>query len=247
MKGSPRIFGKYLVALACVMVLVGGAAPSVEAQTIKKIKEYLGQPQPDRLDAYLKMARVTAPVSATTTGSLWRANTPLSDMAADLKARYVGDEVTIALAESTTSAQQGSVQTARTFAASSNIAAFFGKPGINTAIQNLFSPNSSQTLNGKGQTALTTSLATTLGAIVMEVLPNGLLVIQAQRQVRATDQTETMTLRGIVRPADLSPNNVVFSTQISHLEVTLEGSGVITEGTHPPNIVVRVLLRVLGF
>jgi flagellar L-ring protein FlgH len=171
----------------------------------------------------------------------------LSDMAADVRARYVGDEITIQLAESTTSAQQGSVQTARTFAASSNIAAFFGKPGVNTAIQNLFSPNSSQTLNGKGQTALTTSLATTLGAVVMEVLPNGLLVIEAQRQVRATDQTETMTLRGIVRQADLSPNNVVSSTAISHLEVKLEGTGVITEGTHPPNIVVRVLLRVLGF
>ncbi len=248
MRAFARIFGKYLVTLASLVMLASVSAPC-PAQTIKKIKEYLGQPQPDRLDAYLKMARLTAPrgAGAVTTGSLWRANTPLSDMASDLKARYVGDEVTIQLAESTTSAQQGSVQTARTFAASSNIAAFFGKPGVNTAIQNLFSPNSSQTLNGKGQTALTTSLATTLGAIVMEVLPNGLLVIQAQRQVRATDQTETMILRGIVRPADLSPNNVVFSTQISHLEVTLEGSGVITEGTHPPNIVVRVLLRVLGF
>jgi flagellar L-ring protein FlgH len=214
---------------------------------MQKIKEYLGKPQPDRLDEYLKTARLNAPVSPTTTGSLWRANTPLSDMASDVKARYVGDEITIQLAESTTSAQQGSVQTARTFAASSNIAAFFGKPGVNTAIQNLFSPNSAQTLNGKGQTALTTSLATTLGAVVMEVLPNGLLVIEAQRQVRATDQTETMTLRGIVRQVDLSPNNVVSSTAISHLEVKLEGTGVITEGTHPPNIVVRVLLRVLGF
>jgi flagellar L-ring protein FlgH len=226
--------------------LLLAAASPCPAQ-MKKIKEYLGAPQPDRLDEYLKTARLNAPVSPTTTGSLWRANTPLSDMAADVRARYVGDEITIQLAESTTSAQQGSVQTARTFAASSNIAAFFGKPGVNTAIQNLFSPNSSQTLNGKGQTALTTSLATTLGAVVMEVLPNGLLVIEAQRQVRATDQTETMTLRGIVRQADLSPNNVVSSTAISHLEVKLEGTGVITEGTHPPNIVVRVLLRVLGF
>jgi flagellar L-ring protein FlgH len=230
-----------------VAVLLALCAPSPCKAQMKKVKEFLGAPQPDRLDQYLKLARLNAPVSPTTTGSLWRANTPLSDMAADVKARYVGDEITILLAESTTSAQQGSVQTARTFGASSNIAAFFGKPGANTAVQNLFSPNSSQTLNGKGQTALTTSLATTLGAVVMEVLPNGLLVIEAQRQVRATDQTETMTLRGIVRQTDLSPNNVVFSTSISHLEVKLEGTGVITEGTHPPNIVVRVLLRVLGF
>jgi len=236
----------FVGAMALALSVMGGVASPCDAQ-IKKVKEFLGAPQPDRLDQYLKLARLNAPVSSSTTGSLWRANTPLSDMAADVKARYVGDEITIQLAESTTSAQQGSVQTARTFAASSNIAAFFGKPGVNTAIQNLFSPTSSQTLNGKGQTALTTSLATTLGAVVMEVLPNGLLVIEAQRQVRATDQTETMTLRGIVRQSDLSPNNVVPSTAISHLEVRLEGTGVITEGTHPPNIVVRVLLRVLGF
>jgi len=241
--GKPSFFA---AAVALPLSLLFCAPSPCQAQ-IKKVKEFLGAPQPDRLDAYLKLARLNAPVSPTTTGSLWRTNTPLSDMAADVKARYVGDEITIQLAESTTSAQQGSVQTARTFAASSNIAAFFGKPGINTAVQNLFSPNSLQTLNGKGQTALTTSLATTLGAVVMEVLPNGLLVIEAQRQVRATDQTETMTLRGIVRQTDLSPNNVVSSTAISHLEVKLEGTGVITEGTHPPNIVVRVLLRILGF
>ena len=236
----------FFAALVLTLSGIAGTASRSDAQ-LKKVKEFLGAPQPDRLDDYLKLARLGAAAGPSTTGSLWRANTPLSDMASDMRARFVGDEVTIQLAESTTSAQQGSVQTARTFAASSNIAAFFGKPGINTAIQNLFSPNSSQTLNGKGQTALTTSLATTLGAVVTEVLPNGLLVIQAQRQVRATDQTETMTLRGIVRQADLSPNNVVSSTAISNLEVTLEGMGVITEGTHPPNIVVRVLLRVLGF
>ncbi len=171
--------------------------------------------------------------------------TELSDLASDDKARSVGDEITIQLAESTTSAQQGSVQTARTFSASSSISTFFGLS--NSHLQNLFTPSSTQTLNGKGQTALTTSLTTTLGANVIEVLPNGLLVIEAQRQVRTTDQTETMTLRGIVRSDDLTPANVILSTQISHLEVKLEGNGVITEGTHPPNAVVRILLRFLGF
>ena len=81
----------------------------------------------------------------------------------------------------------------------------------------------------------------------MEVLPDGLLVIEAQRQVRVTDQNETIVLRGIVRRSDLSPTNVVLSTSISHLEVNVVGKGVITEGTHPPNPIIRIMLRVLGF
>jgi flagellar L-ring protein FlgH len=238
-----RVVAAIIALLACIG-LPFAALPCV-AQTQKLKKLVNGSKQPDPLDQYLTTVRLAAALDAPTTGSLWRSNGKMADMASDDKARYVGDEVTIQLAESTSSAQQGAVQTARTMAASSGIAAFFGM--TNHAAANLFSPSSTQTLNGKGQTALTTSLATTLGANVIEVLPDGLLVIEAQRQVRATDQTETMTLRGIVRRADLSPNNVVLSTSISHLEVKLEGKGVITEGTHPPNIVVRVLLRVLGF
>ncbi|MFY9805319.1 MAG: flagellar basal body L-ring protein FlgH [Candidatus Acidiferrales bacterium] len=211
-------------------------------QTGKKPKK---APKPDALDQYLQTVRFSAHSEAPTTGSLWRPNGLMSDMASDDKARYVGDEVTIQLAESTVSAQQGSVQTARTMAASSGIAAFFGR--TNSTMSNLFSPSSSQTLNGKGQTALATSFATTLGANIVEVLPDGLFVIEARRQVRVTDQTETIVLRGIVRRSDLSPTNVVLSSSISQLEVKMEGKGVITEGTHPTNAVVRILLRVLGF
>jgi len=234
------------MAIAAGLFPVPAAAQSTDTKA-QRVKNLVNPQRPDALDEYLKSARVSPLPPAQTTGSLWFSSGKFSDIASDDKARGVGDAITIQLAESTTSAQQGSVQTARTFSASSSITAFFGLTGSHSAVQNLFSPNSAQALNGKGQTALTTSLATTLGATVIEVLPNGLLVIEAQRQVRATDQTETMTLRGIVRMDDISPTNTILSSQISHLEVKLEGSGVITEGTHPPNALVRILLRVLAF
>jgi|SRR5579863_4417589 len=231
-------------ALLCCIEMSFAARPcAAQVQKLKKLLKPASQPDP--LDQYLKTARVAALVNEPTTGSLWRSNGTMADMASDDKARYLGDEVTIQLAESTTSAQQGSVQTARTMSASSGVTAFFGLS--NPAASNLFSPNSTQTLAGKGQTSLTTSLITTIGANVVEVLPDGLLVIEAQRQVRVTDQNETIVLRGIVRRSDLSPANVVLSTSISHLEVNVVGKGVITEGTHPPNPIIRIMLRVLGF
>lgn len=200
----------------------------------------------DALDAYL--AQFPAQSSnPTAIGSLWDPIGKMSDLASDAKARYVGDLVTIQLAESTTSALQGSVQTSRSLTASSSISAFFGKVGGGSAAQNIFSPNSSQALTGKGQTALATSLDTTLAADVTRVLPNGLLVIEARREVEVSEQRQAMVLRGIVRPQDISPSDVVLSTSVSHLDVTLDGKGVLTESTRQPGLIVRTLLHFFNF
>lgn len=205
------------------------------------------QSKQDQLNSYLDRARQWNAPLALSNGSLWTPTGRLSDLGIDAKARYRGDIVQIQLAESTTSALQGSVQTSRTFSASSGIAAFFGLPASTSPVGNMFSPSSSQALTGKGQTALSTSLSTTLAANVVEVLPNGQMVIEATRDVEVTDQHETMVLRGIIRSEDISPLDVVPSTAISHMEVSLVGKGVITEGTHPPNSILRLVLRVVGF
>jgi flagellar L-ring protein FlgH len=221
-------------------------APSLHAQLLHKLK-FHSQPKTDALAAYLDRAREWSVPFKPSGGSLWNPDGRMSDLATDAKARYRGDVVQIQLAENTSSALQGSVQTQRTYAASSGIAAFFGLPAATSPVGNMFSPSSSQALNGKGQTALSTSLTTTLAANVVEVLPNGQLVIEATRDVEVSDQRETMVLHGVIRPQDISPANAVSSTAISHMEVNLTGKGVITEGTHPPNGIVRVLLRVVGF
>lgn len=223
---------------ALLLLGVGGA----QARSKNKSK----QPKPDALDAYIAQFPPAA-AYVPTTGSLWYPNGRMSDLASDAKARYPGDQLTIQLAESTTSALQGTVQTSRTLAASSSIGAFFGKVGGGSAAQNIFSPNSSQALTGKGQTALATTLDTTLAANVAQVLSNGLLVIEARREVEVSQQKQTMVLRGIVRPQDISPNNVVLSTAVSHLEVTLDGKGVLTESTRQPGWVVRTLLHFFNF
>lgn len=238
----PRAVGPSQAASAgiCTALLFALLPFVAQAKITSKSKS-----MPDALDTYLATARRQPAQPARATGSLWDPNGRMSDMAADAKARYVGDLVTINIAESTSSAQQESAQTSRAFSASSSLAALLGTTG--TREQNLFSPSSNQSLNGKGQTALSTSLTTTLAASVTEVLPDGMLVIEARRDVLVTNQKETMVLRGVIRREDLSPQNAVSSTAISHLEVSLKGNGVVSESTRPPNVVVRILLRVFGF
>jgi len=226
------------------IILMLALCPLCSAQILSKLKK---QPEANTLDAYLQQARLLSAQPAPGMGSLWNPSGRMSDVASDSKGHASGDLIHIQLSESTSSAAQGSVQTARTYNASSGISAFFGLPVAGSPVANMFSPNSSQTLNGKSQTALTTSLTTTLAANVIEVLPNGLLVVEAQRDVEVSDQHQTLVLHGIVRPEDLSPQNVVLSTAISHMQVSLTGKGVISDGTHPPNAVVRALLRIVGF
>jgi flagellar L-ring protein precursor FlgH len=149
--------------------------------------------------------------------------------------------------ESTTAAEDGAVKTARAFSASSGISALMGTLGPNNSLQNMFSPNSSRTLNGQGQTSSDASLTTSLSGRVVDVLPNGFLVIEAERQMFMNNQHQTVIIHGVVRPGDISSNNAVSSTSISNLELELKGKGVISDGVAPPNKLVRMILKVVGF
>jgi len=235
--------------LVVSLMLTSSAGAQSIASSLKSKAKNAVHPAgtPDSLDQYLTRARRWVGSYSPTTGSLWYPDGRLSDVGSDTKSHAIGDMVTIQLVESTNSSQQGTVQTQRTLAASSNISAFFGVPGSRSAMQNIFSPNSSQALNGKGQTTLQTTLSTTLAGNVVEVLPNGYMVIEASRDENVTDQRQTLVLRGIIRRDDISPANVVLSTAISQLEVSIKGKGVISDGTRQPNAIVRFMLRILGF
>jgi len=116
-----------------------------------------------------------------------------------------------------------------------------------TGVANLFSPTSAQALAGKGQASSTTSLITTLTGRVAAVLPTGTLVVEAERQIMMNNQHETVILRGLVRPGDLDATNTIASNSVGNLEVEVKGKGVISEGTRPPNPVVKWILRIVGF
>ncbi|MFZ0960097.1 MAG: flagellar basal body L-ring protein FlgH [Terriglobia bacterium] len=204
-----------------------------------------GQPTKDYLAEYIERAKAMK-ASTPSTGSFWTPQSPYSDMASDYKARNVNDLIVIQVVESTTAAEDGAVKTARTFSASSGVGVM-GIPGSTAGIQNIFSPNSTQALNGQGQTSSDSVLTTSLSGRVVEVLPNGFLIIEAVRQMFMNNQHQTVIIHGVVRPGDINASNAVASTAISNLEVELKGKGVISDGVAPPNKLVRLILKLVGF
>jgi flagellar L-ring protein precursor FlgH len=203
--------------------------------------------QSETLAEYLRRMQLPAAgASATTTGSLWRDDGRLVRMAADYKAAQVGDLLTILVAQDLSATSAGNVATDRSLKASSGIDALAGGVDVSD-MQNLLSLHSSQTLAGKAQATSQSSLRTRLAGRVAAVLPEGTLVVEAERQITMNNERQTILLRGLVRPGDIAPDNSVSSNAIGNLELELKGKGVISDGTRPPTPVTRILLHILGF
>ena len=203
--------------------------------------------QNESLSQYLaRMGQENSPIAAKTMGSLWTDTGRLATISADYKATHVGDLITIVVSQNITANNAGSVSSQRNLSASSGISALPGQLRT-TGVASLFSPTSAYSLAGKGQAATTSSLTTNLAGRVVAELPNGALVIEAERHLTMNNEKQVLLLRGMVRPGDIAPNNSVASDAIANLALELKGKGVISEGNRPPNPIVRTILRIVGF
>lgn len=179
-------------------------------------------------------------------GSLWTDDGPFAHMNTDYKAMHVGDLIVIVVAQGTTANNANSVSTARAFNASSGISALAGHLKT-SGVEQIFSPQSSQSLSGKSQGSTTSTLNTTLAGRVVAVLPSRAMVIEAERQLTMNNEKQTIVVRGLVRPGDVGPDGSVASNRVANLELELKGKGVLSDGTRPPNPLVRTLLKMVGF
>lgn len=181
-----------------------------------------------------------------TVGSLWSASNVLGDLSVDYKAHRVNDAIVILVSVQTTAAQSGDSSYQRTFQTSSGITGLAGAVNT-TGLNPLFNANSSTALKGAGATDSKTTFQTTLTGQVIDVLPSGNLVVEAQRRIFMNNQHEDVTVRGVVRPGDIGPNNIVSSTQLSNLEIEMKGKGIIADSTRPLNPITKALLWLVGF
>ncbi len=205
-------------------------------------------PQKTRADYVSRMQQqITAAPAEVTLGSLWTSTGALTNLQADYKASRLNDVVTIVVVQRTTAQATGNVGTQRDFNTSSGISGLAGYIKPTSALSNLLTAQSSTKLKGAGSTDASTTMNTNLAGQVIAVLPNGNLVVEAERLVTINNQKETMLVRGVLRPGDIRPDNSAFSTVLSNLEVELKGKGVVSDATRPPNPLVRALLWVIGF
>jgi flagellar L-ring protein precursor FlgH len=223
------------------------AAVFASAGVIPKKKDS----QPSAVDDYIRQAegRATSEGAATTPGSTWVGYSMMTDLTRDQRASRVDDVVTILVAESASAVTTGNTKTSRTSSTKTTISSLPGikSPAATALLSSMPSLSGDTELNGQGTTARSTTLTTNLTARVAKVLPNGFLVVEGMKTVQINQEWQTVTVRGVVRPADLTNTNTVSSDRVAQLEVKLDGKGVIKDAIRRPNFLYRLLLGVLPF
>ena len=233
---------RLLVALLCGISAASTAAASEKQQKLPK-----PTPPDIALDAYIARVRAENAAEVRAPGAIWTPDGRLTRLSSDVKASRVHDPIAIVVSESLAASTDGTVKNSRASSASSQISALFGKLSAGNALNNLLNQNSASALNAQGQSVTNSSLSTIVGGEVVDTLPNGMLVIQAVRQLTFNQQTQLIKLRGLVRPEDVSPQNQVLSTEITSLELEVVGKGIINDYTYRQNPVVRFLQKLLVF
>jgi flagellar L-ring protein precursor FlgH len=226
------------------ILIIVAITPVAEAGKSKKSKDDSDQQRTGYI-ARLQQHDVNG-ASGETVGSLWSPSNSLGDLSIDYKAHRLNDTIVIAVAVQTTAAQSGDSSYQRTFQTSSGITGLAGAVNT-TGLNPLFNANSSTALKGAGATDSNTTFQTSLTGQVIAVLPSGNLVVEAQRKIFMNNQHENVTVRGVVRPGDIGPNNIVSSTQLSNLEIEMKGKGIIADSTRPLNPITKALLWLIGF
>jgi flagellar L-ring protein FlgH len=199
------------------------------------------------LASYLARVRAETTSALPTQGAIWTDTGRLTRMTTDVRAMRPNDLISVVVEESLAATTTGKVNNSRASAANSGISGLIGTLHAGNALQNLITQSSANSLGAQGESDTASSLTTTFGGQVIDVLPNGMLVIEAARQVEFSQQTQTIILRGLVRPEDISQQNQVLSTAISSLELEVKGKGIVNDYTRRQNPLVRWLQQILVF
>jgi flagellar L-ring protein precursor FlgH len=178
-------------------------------------------------------------------GSLFTASGRLADSARDVRASEVNDIVTIVVNEAASAVVNGTSVSSRKSSVNTSITAAYGI--TNPRLNNLLGTSNDIELAGAGSTSRNLSLSTTISARVVEVQPNGNLVIEGTKDIGVNSDKQSITVHGIVRPADLSSANMVNSVQVANLSIKVTGKGVVGDAIRRPNFLYRFLLGLLPF
>ncbi len=149
----------------------------------------------------------------------------------DIKANKVGDILTVMIYEQSKASQKAETKTQK----SSKMDAS-GGPGIGSLdFIPLFAMDveNSNSFDGKGENIRNGSLSARMSVTVITVLPNGDLVIEGYRTVGISGDRETLSLTGIVRQKDISPDNTIDSYLIADAEIHYTGKGNANTGSRP--------------
>jgi flagellar L-ring protein precursor FlgH len=209
---------KRCVHILSLFLVVGCAVQKTEVKT-------------SRLDE-----QVQKPALDYSSGSIWQASS--ASVTEDFKARRKGDIITIVVSETSSASKKADTATSRDTELKAGMPNFLGleKAAIlnkNMDLSQLLNANAKSTYSGAGSTSRTENLSATISAKVIDVLPNGNLLIEGRRNIKVNNEDQEIVLEGVVRQRDVSTDNTVNSSYVADAKISYSGKGIISDRQSP--------------
>ncbi len=210
--------GSLSLLLGCALILVSGCAT-------------LQPPEPLPQVDYSTLEQRTPPQEP---GSIYRAGHSLP-LFEDLRARRVGDVLTVILTEETRASKSATTTIAKENTTDIDNPTLFGLPvtleratkgKLGSLEQNIAA---SREFSGSGKSDQSNRLDGSIQVVVVEELPNRYLRIAGEKVLSINQGDERVRITGIVRPEDIRVDNTVLSTRVANARITYRGTGVLAD------------------
>jgi flagellar L-ring protein precursor FlgH len=175
-------------------------------------------------------------------GSLWTEISE-SNLFNDIKARKIGDVITVRIVEDPEATLNANTKTSRSSSIDAAKLKFLGymkaladknsRLAQDPGTDDLISASLGTKFDGKGSSDRDGHVKAYISAVVEKVLYNGNLYIRGKREIRVNNETQYITLSGIVRPEDISSANEVSSTYVADANITYSGTGPLADKQKP--------------
>ena len=201
-----------LLTLIGAIVLLGGCAMLSPAQ-----------PAADPLLA-------TAVAPAPQNGAIYAAGSSGIALFEDQKARNVGDMLTILLVETTTAKSSAATTTAKDTKSAIGAPTVAGMPVMINGVAVLSGAlDSAHKFSGSGDSTQSNALQGSVTVTVIGRQANGNLIVRGEKHLSLNQGSEYVRIDGVVRPADIAPDNTIPSSRVANARISYTGEGALAE------------------
>lgn len=174
-------------------------------------------------------------------GSLWSEIKGV-DLYSDRRAKKVGDIVNVRIVEDPEASLNAKTKTSRKSSMDAQLKLFGYMKALadknpnlaqNPGEDDLIKAGLGLSFDGKGSSKRDGHVKAYVSAVVVNEFPNGYLYINGKREIKVNNETQYITISGVIRPEDISPLNEISSTYVANAKITYSGVGVLADKQRP--------------
>ena len=159
----------------------------------------------------------------------------------DNRARKVGDIILVKIVETSKAKQKADTTAERESSNSFSVGAALGMSRVSpfmvgggalsgrVGTNPMLSTSTMSDHSATGETKRENYITATMGARIVQVLPNGVMQVQGAREIKVNNETQYMVVSGLIRQRDIDSDNSILSTQMADSRIDYYGKGVLAD------------------